>query len=81
MQGDHATGLPVVQFPAVIGITPVMSSSGVPMMQQFSLQQQPVTPASWASPGLQSSHTQLHVHPNLLSTPLHPSAHQQVCIM
>ncbi|XP_073396575.1 uncharacterized protein [Physcomitrium patens] len=78
IKGDHATGLPVVQFPAVIGITPVMSSSGVPMMQQFSLQQQPVTPASWASPGLQSSHTQLHVHPNLLSTPLHPSAHQQV---
>lgn len=75
MQGDQATGHPVVPSPAVVGISPVMSS-GIPVMHQYGLQQQPLTSMSQALPVLQTSIPQLHAQPHVLSTPHHPQ--QQV---
>ncbi|XP_024394790.1 uncharacterized protein [Physcomitrium patens] len=75
IKGDQATGHPVVPSPAVVGISPVMSS-GIPVMHQYGLQQQPLTSMSQALPVLQTSIPQLHAQPHVLSTPHHPQ--QQV---
>ncbi|KAG0612107.1 hypothetical protein M758_6G002200 [Ceratodon purpureus] len=79
MKVEQATGLPVVPTPGVVGTNPVLASVGMPVIQQYSLQQQPLTSVSQASPVLQTSFPQLHVHPPVLTTPQHhPSAQQQV---
>ena len=79
VQVEQATGLPVVPTPGVVGTNPVLASVGMPVIQQYSLQQQPLTSVSQASPVLQTSFPQLHVHPPVLTTPQHhPSAQQQV---
>jgi len=81
MQVEHATGLPVVPSSGVVGSNPVLASVGMPVIQQFSLQQQPLASVPQTSPVIQTSFSQLHVHPPVLSTPQHhPSAQQPVNI-
>jgi len=78
MQVEHATGLPVVPSSGVIGSNPVLASVGMPIIQQFSLQQQPLASVSQTSI-IQTSFPQLHVHPPVLPQH-HPSAQHQVII-
>lgn len=81
MQVEHATGLPVVPSSGLAGSNPVLASVGMPVIQQYSLQQQPLSSVSQTSPIIQTSFPQLQVHPPVLSTPQHhPSAQQQVSI-
>jgi hypothetical protein len=49
-------------------------------MQQYTLQQQPLTAVSQGSSVPYTSFPQVHMHPHVLPTPHHPTAQQQVNI-
>jgi hypothetical protein len=75
---EHATGLLVGPSSGVVGSNPMLASVGMPVMQQYGIQQQPLASVAQISPIIQTSFPQLHGHHTVLSTPQHhPSAQHQ----